>query len=248
MKRIVDGVTYNTQTSRLLARAVLRAVWPDDESVEHTLELYQTRGGAFFLLDRWLQEVWIERQERAEHRERSELEAMSAEQAQRWMLENDIEVIDNPFGDPPEATAEEESGSTVYVRVPPSLKRTIDQEAGKVKLSTNMWAMRCMERCLSDSAEGKKAISLAWNFAKTLTAEAEEAGRKFESDDLLRAISDIEDSLENCVRALWGTDDFTKISEVGDSYELREFSSRYCPGRQLMSSKSARVEIDEAPR
>jgi hypothetical protein len=41
-----------------------------------------------------------------------------------------------------------EPGSTVYVRVPPSLKRAIDQAAGKAGVSVNAWAMQCLERCL----------------------------------------------------------------------------------------------------
>jgi hypothetical protein len=54
---------------------------------------------------------------------------MSVDAAQKWMMEGEVEVIDNPFEDPPEAAEEVETGSTVYVRVPPSLKRSIDQEA-----------------------------------------------------------------------------------------------------------------------
>jgi predicted HicB family RNase H-like nuclease len=75
---------------------------------------------------------------------------MSGDEAHKWMLEGDTEVIDNPFEDPPEAEQEVEPGSTVYVRVPPSLKRAIDQAAGVAKLSVNAWAMKCLERCLSD--------------------------------------------------------------------------------------------------
>jgi predicted HicB family RNase H-like nuclease len=224
MKRIVNGVTYNTDTSRLLAKSS----WSDDENVEHTNELYQTRGGAFFLLDRWTQEVWIEREQRVDYRDRCDLETMSAAQAQKWMIE-DCEVFDNPFGDPPEAEEEEEPGTTVYVRVPPALKRTIDQTAGKAKLSTNAWAMKCMERCLSDSEEGKKAVGLAWHFAKHLPLEAQEAGRSFEVEDLLRAMTDISDVLEKGAKALWGTDDFSKIAEVGSSYEFEKFRRDYTP-------------------
>jgi hypothetical protein len=146
MKRIVDGVTYNTGTSRLLARTTFR----DDDDVEHELQLYQTRGGAFFELGTWMKQVWVEREGRSEQRERTELVPMSADGAQKWMLDGDVEVIDNPFEDPPEAEAEAEPGSTVYVRVPPSLKRNIDKAAAAAKLSTNAWAMRCLERCLGE--------------------------------------------------------------------------------------------------
>jgi hypothetical protein len=134
MKRIVDGCTYNTETSRLLAKYE----FSDDDNVEHTVGLYQTRGGAFYELDNWIQERWIERERRSEQRERSELTPKSADEAQRWIVENDVEVTDNPFDDPPEAAQEQEPGSTVYVRVPPSLKRAIDQAALRGKLSVTV--------------------------------------------------------------------------------------------------------------
>jgi hypothetical protein len=147
MKRIVDGVTYNTETSRLLAKYE----FSDDDDAEHAVGLYQTRGGAFFEIDSWTQTRWIERERRTEERDRRELTPMSADEAQKWIVEGDVEVIDNPFDDPPEAASEEEPGSTVYVRVPPSLKRAIDQAASAANVSTNAWAMRCLERCVGDS-------------------------------------------------------------------------------------------------
>jgi hypothetical protein len=123
MKRIVNGVTYNTGTSRKLARST----WINREDEEVTADLYQTRGGAFFVLHTWMQAIWNERDQEGQERERNDLQPMSADQAQKWMLEGDVEVFDNPFEDPPEAAAEAEPGSTIYVRVPPSLKRAIDQ-------------------------------------------------------------------------------------------------------------------------
>jgi hypothetical protein len=45
---------------------------------------------------------------------------MSADAAQKWMMEGEVEVIDNPLEDPPEAAEKVEPGSTVYVRVPPA--------------------------------------------------------------------------------------------------------------------------------
>jgi hypothetical protein len=145
LKRIVDGVTYNTATSRLLATST----WEDHDNDEHEEELYQTRGGAFFLVNTVTKKVWVERDREWDERECIEVEPLDADRAQKWMMQGDVEVIDNPFGDPPEAEAETEPGSTVYVRVPPSLKRAIDQAAGKASLSVNAWAMQCLERCLS---------------------------------------------------------------------------------------------------
>jgi predicted HicB family RNase H-like nuclease len=149
MKRIVNGVTYNTDTSTMLARRE----WSDDGQYtgvpqEGTDTLYQTRGGAFFLHE------WEERQRRNEDeewvtRQYNNFTPLSAEKAQKWLLSGDIEVLHNPFDDPPEAAAEEEPAATLYLRIPPSLKRRIDAAAEGEKLSANVWAMRCIERCLA---------------------------------------------------------------------------------------------------
>ena len=58
------------------------------------------------------------------------------------------------------------------------------------------WAMKCMERCLSDSAEGKKAVGLACEFARALLSDAE-VGRTLEAKDLYRALSEITDLLSH---------------------------------------------------
>jgi hypothetical protein len=85
-----------------------------------------------------------------------------------------------------------------------------------------------MERCLSDSEEGKKAISLAWHFAKYL-AVAPEEGRKFEAEDIYGAGEEIAELLEKGSKALWGTDDFAKVAWVSDSLELEQLCKRF-PG------------------
>ena len=59
-----------------------------------------------------------------------------------------MEVFNNPFDDPPEAAAESEAGATLYLRVPTSLKRRVDEAAKSNKLSGNVWLMRCVEGCL----------------------------------------------------------------------------------------------------
>ena len=50
MKRLVDGVTYNTDTATLLAESEYQVDWKNRECP--TLrQLYQTRGGAFFIAE-----------------------------------------------------------------------------------------------------------------------------------------------------------------------------------------------------
>jgi hypothetical protein len=146
VKRIVNGLTYNTDTATQLAQAT----WTNDEKEEVTGILYQTRGGAFFVHHSWIQEVWNQRWERADQRERDEVIPLSAERAQEWLMDGDVQVFHNPFSDPPEATAEDEveQGATIYLRIPVTLKDRVERKAEEASLSTNAWAMRCLEQCL----------------------------------------------------------------------------------------------------
>src|SRR5262249_10476663 len=48
-----------------------------------------------------------------------------------------------------EAEAEAEPSATIYLRVPTVLKQRVDQAAAGAKLSVNAWAMKCMERCIT---------------------------------------------------------------------------------------------------
>ena len=65
------------------------------------------------------------------------------------ILKGDVEVFNNPFEDPPEAVAEAELGATIYIRVPVALKRRVEEAARRDKVSGNVWAMRCVEKCLA---------------------------------------------------------------------------------------------------
>jgi predicted HicB family RNase H-like nuclease len=145
MKRIVDGVTYNTDTATRLARSV----WEDTPGEEVTGILYQTRGGAFFVHTYAEKEVWIERIGGTEKREVSQFEPLSAKDAHEWIMTGEVEVFSNPFEDPPEATAEPEPGATIYIRVPMALKKSVDEAARAASVSSNVWAMRCLERCVA---------------------------------------------------------------------------------------------------
>lgn len=148
MKRIIDGVTYNTLTATELGRME----WADDNG-DHTESLYQTRGGAFFTVHFATAQVWVERHAQMEERERVEFNPLSAEEAQKWMMGTvfEVEVFHNPFEDPPEAVAESELGATIYLRVPASLKQRVDEAAKTAGVSANTWAMRCLERCAAAS-------------------------------------------------------------------------------------------------
>lgn len=149
MKRIIDGVTYNTDTSTLIA--LHQGKWKKDDGIEYDFKewLYQTRGGAFFLYEHL--EGGYHDPEAGEWRTKEEntFFAKTHQEAAAWLLENDnVEVFSDVLGEPPEATAEQEKGATIYIRVPASLKARVDRAALDQNLSGNAWAMRCLEQCL----------------------------------------------------------------------------------------------------
>jgi hypothetical protein len=146
MKRIVDGVTYNTETATLLATSTwtLQNQYSPHYGAECDGELYQTRGGAFFVI------TTIHTSDRdGEKIDKFECQPLSAEKANRWILDGDVEIIHNPFDEPPEAEAEAEPSSTIYVRVPPALKHQVEQAAATSGVSVNIFALRCLERCVA---------------------------------------------------------------------------------------------------
>jgi hypothetical protein len=147
MKKIVNGVTYNTQTSTALARST----WEPEQHTTVQGTLYQTRGGAFFVDERSIRSIWNELAGEEEEKVSNSFIPMSAEQAQKWMMEGEVEVFSNPFEDPPEAVAERDAGATIYIRVPAALKKQVDEAAATVNMSANVWAMRCLENCLKGS-------------------------------------------------------------------------------------------------
>ncbi len=148
MKRVVNGVTYDTNTATVLARQD----WDngDDEGGDRGVQtLYQTRGGAFFVWTDGEKTVWNQRAQEKQQRPFTECLPMSPEEAQAWITEGDVELLHNPFGELPEAAAEAEPGATIYLRLPASLKARVDKAAEKQELSINAYAMKCLERCLA---------------------------------------------------------------------------------------------------
>jgi hypothetical protein len=150
MKRVVDGVTYNTATSTIVARSAWQeGDEPDRDNVENEQTLYLTRGGAFFLLT---VETWRERDinDRLVSRLRNSIEPISRDQAAGWVLHGEVEIIDETaFGEPPEAAAEEEKSGTIYIRVPPSLKARAERTAKEAELTLSAWAFAVLRRCMS---------------------------------------------------------------------------------------------------
>src|SRR3954467_12734204 len=119
MKRVVNGMTYNTDTATMLARVD----WGDDDDDGSQIDtLYQTRGGAFFLITEGQKPVWNQRASEDQMRGFTECKPLSPQDAEAWFLDDRngvaIDILHNPFGEFPEATAETERGATMLVRLP----------------------------------------------------------------------------------------------------------------------------------
>jgi hypothetical protein len=155
VKRIIDGVTYNTDTSTVLAKSAYETLY-NNEPFECEGTLYQSRGGAFFVAET----VDLGHDEDGERITRNRAKALSAKDAETWIMTGDVEVFHNPFSEPPEATAEESPGATIFVRAPVSLKHRVEAAAKKEGLSVNAFMLRIMDNALAATptrAELRKA-------------------------------------------------------------------------------------------
>ena len=127
MKRIIDGKTYNTETSTVIA-----------ELHEGATVLCVTRGGAFFTVN--------SSDEYLDFRPATRDNAEELCQG-KWGA---VELLNTEiFAEPPEAAEDEAPEGTIYLRVPAPLKRQIDNVAKDKGQSVNAWVMRCVEKCLS---------------------------------------------------------------------------------------------------
>ena len=152
MKRIIDGVTYNTDTSTLIAQSDdMDGDWEaGGYGSRTTWRLYQTRGGAFFEHRDMVMRHRDPDTGEWHEEERHSFLRKTRDEAHTWVMTGETEVFADVFGEPPEATAEESAAATIYVRMPSTLKDRVETAAKSDALSVNAWAVRCMERCLAE--------------------------------------------------------------------------------------------------
>jgi hypothetical protein len=169
MRKIVDGVAYNTSTSTRLAKwGAIDDVDKLGRDYEETHTLYQTQGGAFFVDIEVVTQIPDPRDDREPPRERvtREFVPMTLTKAKAWLVEGNVEVFDDSFAkDIPEAEGETEGGSTIYVRVPATLKRRIDVAASAAGQSASVWGLKCFELFLSfgeGGAQGDESLKSMW--------------------------------------------------------------------------------------
>jgi hypothetical protein len=211
MKRLIDGVTYNTETATLLARSNYEGDW-NNWAAQGEGELYQTRGGAFFIVEKLeyiapgpLDQFGNETVG-APPVTKMRFRKCSEDGARKWIIEGDVgniqtsngrkksdgvEVFLNPFE---EKVSEDETEGTIYARMPASLKRKIEESAKGDGISANSWAMRCFERCLSSKNENvREDIGYIWWLAADLMIADD---KEFKLKDIQQIAEEIADIVE----------------------------------------------------
>jgi hypothetical protein len=144
MKKVIQGVTYNIDTSTPVACSRR-----EEDGREVDRMLFQTQGGAFFIrkITTWAvkrfdvysgEYHWDERQ-------KDEFLPLTSEEAEQWIMEGEVEILSDIFPDPLEARPESTVSATIHLRVPAVLKKRIEAAANKAGQSINVWAMRCLE-------------------------------------------------------------------------------------------------------
>ncbi len=130
MKKIINGVTYNTDTATRVADG-----GPSDPSDLAGWEMYQTRHGALFMVC-------------TDHDgESMRITPFEDSDAQAFLEKHANHVVEAIFGPFPEAGAAERR---LTVRVPVNLASRVEAAAQAKGLSLNSYAMRCFERCSAD--------------------------------------------------------------------------------------------------
>ena len=220
MKRIIDGVTYNTDTSARLASSDYETFYNhENRPCEGTL--YQTRGGAFFIWETI--ELGLDRSGAVITRDR--FKALSAKEAEDWIMTGNVEIVHNPFGEPPEAEAESAPAATLYVRVPSIVKRQVEQAAKEAKLSVNSFMLRCAENCLNDRAP--EPLHKIWEISATFRAHSDHG--QWTRETLIRALSEIADETEELAKEMFPDkgDDIVKTLPPGDEPYVKDIRERY---------------------
>ena len=163
MKRIINGKTFNSETATVIFRlekqekGALRSEEIDGYLDSETL--YRTRQGNFFLMDTEIKDNFDKEGVPLGTGPVERLKPLTTEGALNWLRSHDVseEQIRQQFGDHLKDMTEE---STVYLRVPQSLKLRLEACANNKGQSLNTWAMRCLEHAAwAEEKGGAPAIN-----------------------------------------------------------------------------------------
>jgi|SRR5271166_5384141 len=142
MKRIINGITYNTDTAT-------RVTGEDDPAWTGTWwDLYQTRHGAFFrIMGRWSGPSAVTVPYRGEP---DEITPLTDQEAQAIVEKYANHLVEKYFGRMPEYGAAERR---LTIRIPGNLAERMDDAAKSKGLSLNSYAMRCFEQCAAQDGQ-----------------------------------------------------------------------------------------------
>ena len=144
MKKIIEGATYNTDT----ATEVAEGSWEDQNRgilVERTL--YQNRAGVYFSVAKVTQS-YRDRHDEWQQRESYEWDVAGDAAKARDLCEREGMTILQDIGDMPPEAEGGEPATTLYLRVPPTLKARVEERAKEDGVSVNAFGIRCLESCL----------------------------------------------------------------------------------------------------
>jgi hypothetical protein len=146
MKRIVDGKTYNTASSTIVAEGTYK---DDDQSLVIETTVFKNRSGVYFAVDANTQ-GYRDRNGEAQERSWHQWDVLGDEATAAAYCEKNELTIFHGFDALPEA--DDAPDDTIYVRVPRVLKLAVEAKAKAEDLSINAFAMRCLERCIRPTA------------------------------------------------------------------------------------------------
>jgi len=157
VKRIINGKTFNSETATVIfhlekqEKGASRSKEIDGYLDSETL--YRTRKGNFFLMVTETKTNFDKEGFPLGTGSVKRLKPLTPEGALDWLRSHDVseEQIRQQFGDHLKDMTEE---STVYLRVPQSLKLRLEACANNNRQSLNTWVMRCLERASWVEEEG----------------------------------------------------------------------------------------------
>lgn len=118
MKRTIDGVVYSTTISTKLARSESTYCY-EHQDFPCYYTLYQTRGGAFFLV----MEVKLVLNDNRSHITMAHFSVICDIDAQEWISSGELEIFSNLFDEPPQAVAENRRSATILPFAPVGVMR-----------------------------------------------------------------------------------------------------------------------------
>ncbi|TDF62061.1 hypothetical protein [Cupriavidus sp. L7L] len=142
LKRVVDGKAYNTATAALIHEKELSPNDTYGPGYEHCLQLYRTRLGKFFLVER-NEPYW--NAVSGESDLRDHLFPMNQDQATKWMEEHCNDKIES-YIDVPEAG---DPSTTLTLRMDKTLKILLNAAAIKEGISMNVWCVRVLAQAVA---------------------------------------------------------------------------------------------------